>query len=452
MKKIESTGDEFLDRIIIAKSQVINQSKNRVSRRLLLAKRSTLLTCVCADTGIVSLLEVPAIPGFALTYSHPLANYSNARGIAQKGIEYLNQLETQVLAGILVCLAEKYSLFQFQPTYTGAQKNAILRTAGKDVIINAIILIEKYIHSGNCQFLPRLSLAFDSLTEFQAGASTRLSQYLKTLVDTIIKPDYEPIDQKVTKISKPLFIKDTEAEQRTISFLARSEIAAAKKEYAADKRRVKKILSALEKAGTVSLKMKQFIAGLFSDDAILSMDLASKATIANHPKIQSIPELSPIVSILSKDRSRLTMDVAEIKDIISAQRKKSREADYLPEEIPMPNSISPNVVAPTEGEPTGLDFEIGAIGSSSIEASNNSNEVSNDSNEPKMPKMPDGLSPMQQILWRKKFIKKQSVSSIPATGTIGEIEVKASYQPSDLKEQLAKNAEIQESKDKGETE
>ena len=105
----------------------------RVSRRLLLAERAKLLTVSCPITGIVSLLQIPSIPACSLIWDSPLSDLANCRGMAQQGIDYLKQLDTQVLSGLLIVLSDAYSLFKFQPYDSGVQKNAILRTAGKEL-------------------------------------------------------------------------------------------------------------------------------------------------------------------------------------------------------------------------------------------------------------------------------------------------------------------------------
>ena len=315
-----------------ARVAAIASQKARVSRRLLLAMRSTQITVVCPISGIVSLMDLPVIPGAALELEHPLSILGNARGIAQQGLSYLRKLDTQVLAGIFIVLAEHYNLIKFQPFDSGAQKNAILRTAGKDALIAAIIMVEDTVHSGNFHFLPMLSLVFDSeLAEH--GVSIRFQNYLMLLSEAIAKPDTAIYDDKAKpkKIGRPLYIKDVIKQENKISYLARQEIAKAKLEFREDKKIIKTTVLSLYAEGKIKANMKNFFMAIISDDSLLTIPEESLGLILM--RISGIEEMATIVNIIKKDRSILTLDISEIEEMFSVEPKAGL-ASSLPEESP----------------------------------------------------------------------------------------------------------------------
>jgi hypothetical protein len=428
--------DDILTRVLKAKTAVREQNRNRVSRRLLLTERASHLTCVCEKTGIVSLLQVPAIPGYALSYTHPLSINVNARGLAQKGREYLQKLDTQTLAGILITLADHYSLFQYKESESGAQKNALLRTAGKENLLNGIITIERFVHSSNQKFLPRLSLVFDTLFDY-TNVESRLLNYLKTLVDAIIKPDTSELDLSVKKIGKPVYIKDVEKEQRRVSLLARSELAMAKKEYAQDKKTAKILLNTLCTEEKISVKMKAFLLSLFSDDAIIVMDESSRSAIAGHEKVKNNEHLAPIAAIILKDRSKLTMDIAEMEELI-----ETRKQEEIKEEIFSDVKYGSDTEDDTDSGTENSIEEAPSIPVSSEEIAafsqeyNAQMEAAGFPQNAEIPAMPENLSPMEKILWRKKHLPKaKGMHMLPQIDSVHK------YIPTDTKIKMGKDIE-----------
>lgn len=250
--------------------------EQRISRRLLLAERAEMLTVSCSLTGAVTLLAVPAIKGYALSYTHPLAVLENARGIAQQGLDYLRILDTQTLAAILITLAADYNLFAFAPSDSGAQKNAVIRTAGKDIIIDAIILIETFVNSGNFQYIPRLSLLSD-IGILEGGFEARMLQWLKVATEAIYKPDLTEYDEnkKPVKYIRPAYIRDA----------VKAELAEKRKNreqekiWSTDKKQAIYLISVLSKAGKLSVKLKNFLSSLFSDDLVRSLSTETAALL-----------------------------------------------------------------------------------------------------------------------------------------------------------------------------
>lgn len=381
-----STEANFLEEIANkygkAKKEAWNAQKRRVSKRLLLATRAKKLTVVCPISGIVSLLEIPAIPQFAAEYEHPLSSVANCRGLAQRGKDYLIQLDTQTLAGILIVLASAYDLFRFQESDSGAQRNALIRTAGKDTIIDAILIVENQVHNRNTQFLPKLSLVRDIVLDVHnRNIDVRLHNYLSLLTEAIRKPDTERYDEnaKPKRIGRPLYIRDVEAKERKLSFLARQEISKAKKELADDAKTAKTLAANIVKDGLLRSGLKTFIAQLVSDNGmglvmadpmLIDMLLSQKLK----PILGKSDDVKKLIKILEKDRSILRKDVAEEDDPLPGQ-EEAIEDDTLP-------SIE-------EQAEQQLEVEEEA-------------HVQN-----MMPEPPAGLSFIERTLWKKKYLESQ---------------------------------------------
>lgn len=372
--------------------------KKRVSRRLLLAERSKKLTIVCPVTGIVSLIELPAIPYKTLVYSHPLSDLDNCRGIAQQGIDYLRRLDTQTLAGILIVLADSYELFKFQPFDSGAQKNAILRTGGKDSLIDAILTIENLVHSANCYYLPKLSLVLDSNMD-QFGLVARLPTYLKELAEAIAKPDKEAYDPTIKKVGKPLYIRDVEKAERKVSFLARQEISKAKKQLAEDRKAGKLAIVELAKLEKVTDKLKVILGSLMADDAMLTVPSEMIGLICMKLETYTSNPAKTLLEILRRDRKALLLDVAELEETLKAQvedDEPEEQDDPAPGNEPAIEDETAETSEPLEDH-TGIDSEY----------MGNDLEPIAEAAEPELVP-PQGMSKLEQILWKKKMLAAQA--------------------------------------------
>lgn len=393
----------------------VNAQKERVSRRLLLAMRAKKLTIVCQETGIVSLLEVPAIPNFACEFLHPLSILNNARGLASRGREYLRQLDTQTLAGILLTLCAPYELLRFRPFDSGAEKNAILRTAGKDTLIDAVILIENFVHSRNRNFLPKLSLVIDYHND-NLGIELRINSYLRLLAESITKPDTSPYNEnaKPHKIGRPVYIRDVEKAERKISFLARQELSRAKKEFEADKKEAKKLIGELYKDGKVDAKGRAVLLQIFTDDALSTIEPEQRALLCMKLAVKEHSAAEALILLVKKDRKILTADISEIDDLVEEAQSKEIEQEILGDSEEIVETAEEDSVNSYENE----DMH-GSIGQPVEEQ-----------------EIPAGLTGFALLLWKKKHaaaLQERNVSQ-------NFLDVGTSYVPSEEKQALGKDS------------
>lgn len=288
----------------------IAKDKQMISRRLLLAKQSKQATAVCSETGIITLLDIPAIKGFALTYINPISILENSRGIAQRGRDYLRLLDTQVLSGILITLANDYSLFRYQPSDSGAQKNAIVRSIHRDTIILAILLIEESVHSGNHAYLPQFSMIWDN--EAKPGEfDIRFQSWMTVLTEAIYKPDLEVYDENATVQGK------LRAEYRAKNKLVKEADSAIRKkerELKSDCKAAHTHISQLFKDDRISAKLRMTLMSIYQEFQILTMDSGAKALLIS--KLESIvhPSSASLVGIIKADRGGLVAKNTPLAD------------------------------------------------------------------------------------------------------------------------------------------
>lgn len=252
---------EILERIKAYKAQTLRgKAQKKPSNRVVLGAHHDIQALVCAKTGAAYGLLMPSIKGFAMEFDSPFASYENCRGLAQQGAGFLRMQTAQILAAILITLAENYNLLSYRPTDTGAQKNAVLRMAERDTMIDAILLLESWVNTGNCSYLPRLSLLLDAEPN---NMEHRMRGWLSSCVDAIYKPDRTSYEEAVT-VKRSIEVKTTAA-------AARAKLAL-KKEYRAWKKMAKEHINSLFSQKLVSLKLKTYFLAMIQDEAILEVD------------------------------------------------------------------------------------------------------------------------------------------------------------------------------------
>lgn len=253
---------EILERIKAYKAQTLRgKGKQKApSNRVVLGAHHDIQALVCAKTGAAYGLLMPSIKGFALEFDSPFASYENCRGLAQQGAGFLRMQNAQIIAAILITLAENYNLLSYRPTDTGAQKNAVLRMAERDTMIDAILLLESWVNTGNASYLPRLSLLLDAEPN---NMEHRMRGWLSSCVDAIYKPDRTSYEEAVT-VKRSIEVKTTAA-------AARAKLAL-KKEYRAWKKMAKEHINSLFSQKLVSLKLKTYFLAMIQDEAILEVD------------------------------------------------------------------------------------------------------------------------------------------------------------------------------------
>lgn len=320
-----------------------HQQKQKVSRELKIAYKQTRVAVVCPDTGITSYLEIPAIPNQVMIMSHPLALIENSRGIAQQSYSYLINLDHSILAGILIVLANDYQLFSYQPSDSGLQKNAILRTVRPATLINAIRIIEDMIHSSNHYYIPKLSLKLTKDIE-AGGFETIIQNWLKLVVDSIYKPDDNFYDENQS------FKDKIKAQRRAKQAFESAEQLVSRKEEKQlndDCQVAKAIIIALALEEKISSRLKIALLGIFQKYQILTMESAARNLLTS--KLQDVGgyQADQLVSILNKSRTNLvakTIPADDFFDDFITSGEKLKEKELAKQNKPINQSLSSVII------------------------------------------------------------------------------------------------------------
>lgn len=273
-----------------AKKYSVNAAKYRASQQIRMAEFSKKLTLICPNSGIVSAIDLPSIPGYFMEHEHPLSNLRNCRNLVQKGYAYLLKLDTQVLAALLISLADDYNLFQYPVFSNGTSKNALLRTAGKNTLIKALLYIEEKIHSENYSLLPKLSF-IPSDDSKQGEMEARLHNWLILVQKELEAPTI--VFEAPTKVQTGL---QKAREERKIE--AAAEKNARKALLAFNKLLVESIASvkSLYKDGLLNQKLRNLLIGLLEKDVFATLDATTKAKVAL--KLSTLPTESRITDLI----------------------------------------------------------------------------------------------------------------------------------------------------------
>lgn len=292
----------------------------RPSRRISNPGSMTAISLVCSQTGIVSNLEIPRIPGFYMEYENPLSSVDNCRAIAHKGLAYLRQLDTQILAGILLILADDYGLFRFGPFETGATKNALLRSAGKESLIHAILYVENHIHSENYHTIPRLSFTIDASTR-QNDIEARIGNWLKLVDKELTEPTIVFSPAPIVSTAKKISIQRQEAAKAEKS--ARKSILTAKKQLAEAVDNVK----ALFKEGIFTKQRRDFLVSVLDYNVFQTLTESIKAGIVL--KLAAMETESRITALIKLFERDTVADIDSLMDDVTLTPKEEKQAQTV---------------------------------------------------------------------------------------------------------------------------
>lgn len=288
-----------------AKNAAIKAQAYRVSKRISVAEKFNTVTLVCKQTGIAARLDIPRIPGFYMEYENPLASLENCRELVRRGYGYLSQLDTSILSGILLILADDYNLFSFGPFESGASKNAIIRSCGKDEILKAILFIESRIHSENYSIVPRLSFQKDMDTK-QGEMEARLNNWMRIVLKAIEEPAL--VFQAPAVV--PLRTRISEEKKRTaeVQKQARKAVLSSKKSIAEARDSVK----SLYKDNLIPIKMRNLLLAILEPTLFGTLDSATRSKIAL--KLSTLPtesRITALIKLFERDAEAIALEQDE---------------------------------------------------------------------------------------------------------------------------------------------
>lgn len=400
----------------------------KISKRLYLSKNHSEVTVVCQKTGIVSIMLIPGVQGRVLETESPFADLSNARGLVQEGFEYLSSLDTQIVAGLFLTLSEDYELTRSIPSATGAENNAILRTAGKEKLVEACLMIERFINSGNHTFLPKLSLIWEGELK-DNGCEPRFTEWMKLVNEAILEPDLIAYDENAL-LNKPMkSIKDLQKdhtreqkEEKRLSSL-KDKNYKERAQFRKDMKEAKSLVKALAN-GDATKKLVGFLSSLFIEDTYLSIDTLLLGQVISKMEPMESASAKRIVEILKVDRSALRKEVSidDDEDILFEAVAERSEGTGVPqlssddnEQTEDDEDYQPSaedieqVEMELEAEQSATDYFIAQAAKQVQIASITNTAVQVQRDDIVSPfaglDMPPGLSLVQKIKWKKENSK-----------------------------------------------
>ena len=245
-----------------------NATQERFSKRLVLGRQNNIIPLICEETGAVMGLLNPAIPGKSLVYKSPLASVAVCKDIASEGFSYLSLLDTSILAAILITLAAEYSLFHYGVSISGAQKNALIRTAPREFLIEAIVILAGKINSINARFIPSLSLILEKDVDNES-IRIRMFNWLSAVRDVVGRP--------LRALKEEAEEKEEQEQKKPIKLITavtvtkhKKNVAEQAKEFKKWKREAKNDIDTMFKDKKISLKLKTFLLATIVESEILA--------------------------------------------------------------------------------------------------------------------------------------------------------------------------------------
>lgn len=314
-----------------------NSVKQKFSKRINITSDANTMAAVCDITGAVVAITFPRIPHKVFSYISPLSIVSNCRGLAQEGKDYLRKLDTQTLAAIFITLAEDYDLLRSQPSDSGAQKNAILRTIAKDILINGILMIEDFVNSSNAQFIPKLSVIF-SEEVMQNGVQNRFEQWLIVCMEAIRKPDLRSYEE-ATKQRKP---RNTQA----VSY-AKKQTLTFNKEFRQWQRDAKTLIHSMRVKQQISIKLHDYLIAVVSGTNLQNADTTMVDLLCNKLHQLNLHD----ATTLAHKITRYKLELDDMTDVAEAFAEPTKFTSQ-----PVGSALEPIQAATTE-EPKPVDSE-----------------------------------------------------------------------------------------------
>lgn len=279
----------------------------KISRRVSTTKSTDCMIAVCDYTGIVINVEVPAIPNKALEYTSPFANFSNAQGMVYQGEKYLQKLDTQILAGLFITCYKHYNLVHTQ-VHNGILMNAMLRTAGKQTLIDALVFSE-HLSGHRANKCPRISLDYDTYKDSNLFPAV-IYEYIKTLRDVLYPPanrridDSDDIDTAIRKRARRS-ASETEYENKLATY----------------KKEAKEILSVIIANDYISAPMVALLKQIISKRNLVTMGNELRDKVVSKLLARDIEELTSLANIIKNSKECNT--VLNIDNIESALDRAS---------------------------------------------------------------------------------------------------------------------------------
>ena len=330
-----------------------------ISKKLSVGKSTEVMPCICDFTGIVLELVIPQIAGTAFSYENPLAKFKNAKGIVQQGENYLKKLDSQILAGLWITVYRNYGLLAESSikNTNSSILNALLRTAGKDILINSL-LFSTYINSSNASRLPAIALDYETHKHSSSLAPT-LQEYTKLLSSILYPPAAKAATAADIELSEIQAFQ--QAKKAQAKRIGRSDVEKAfEEDFAENKRVAKRLIAELADSMAVPSKLIAFLRTITTGRHLVVMDSGLRSNIVAKLKGYKLPQTDKLATIVEESNNPYDifakMDEAMVEasdsfaSVAQATVKPKTIAEILAEKRAAASSSAPKNAGNNSGE------------------------------------------------------------------------------------------------------
>lgn len=269
----------------------------KITPKICLTKQQEVIAVSCSKTGINSALVMPNIPGMVFEYIHPLAYWANVQGVLKQGRKYLEKLEPQIQAGLVISAYQHFNLLDLY-TLTAQEANAVLCTASQDTLVDALVLASHFT-AQKAVGTPILSMEWKDIKNWQTIDQT-LSAYIKRIKPDFIRPELSPEEARQQRIQ----VLNIEARDRKLPHgvieLRKPTLSDCEREWEAQFKLNKKAIKALlpKLAGIISESFYEFLNKIVKDRNLVAMSQDLRAKVCTKLNTTASPVAEEIARLI----------------------------------------------------------------------------------------------------------------------------------------------------------
>lgn len=190
----------------------MSMTLNRTSTNTL-ANNKELVIVTCPNTGISIEMIVPVeLKDLYLKYDSPLSQYKNLKSFIELPYSKLKDLNESFLAGLVLGIYNHYELLTYKQD--AIISNAVLRTAGKEWLIRAVLL-SRQVTKAISKYIPNLNIEYIDYSDLKITDtfSPYLKNFLENIEEALEKNNYSAKIEEGIGIIKVKHSFDVNAEQ-----------------------------------------------------------------------------------------------------------------------------------------------------------------------------------------------------------------------------------------------
>lgn len=257
------------------------------------------LLATCPITGISLALEAPALKGYTLTYTNPLAQLVNFLPIATE-INYkeLEKFDKNILAGLVLAVLKHWDIIESHEQ-SAVEQNILLQQVAPFYLIRYLrfMAVSLSTNTNAYKYLPKVVLEEKDATESHPSAIYHVLQAHYASCDTILNPPKEVLEvQAIHKELAEYQLKEGKARRIAEAIIRARRTKEA--EQVALLKEARKLLSIVAELPVVNPKLVAFVTQILRKDTILTVEVTMKEKAATALNKLNCPEAMQLARIL----------------------------------------------------------------------------------------------------------------------------------------------------------